>query len=503
MAANLKKLKPWQFYSLEYSPDRQRALEWYQKRKEKDNYDAPQFFRKAYIDIEVFTRFVGVFPEPSKAEYPIVLISLAFSHKNEVYAFCLLNPKYKQHKYFIENPNELRECLEKSINTHYSKLKEIFETEEDIKVILKIYTPKNNKNLQAKTCGEPCIDAEKQMIKDVFDLIQKQNVWTIAGFYSDDFDFPYIYNRLINLGVDNPGEVISKFKTVQYSKAYGLQAPDLMFVDILYMYKPGEGLGFGDTQETYELDYISKQELGIKKVELKTSQGKDFDLAYKEHIEDYIFYNIVDTLLVKALDKKLDIINTYNSLRRMSKSLFKMAYRGATKYGEDIMRNILTERDNSEIRSFLPYEKFPYPSQMDVFKETYFSTKIFGAYVKKTKPRYITGLIMDFDQSLTYDQLILIKKENGVIREVPIGEYKFEEGDETLTLDKNGNVVWKKIKGKIQHKRKYKILKIKTKSGAVIKVTENHSIFVYNDKKQRIELKDAGKLKIGDKLILI
>ena len=503
MSINLFDLKPWQFYSLEYAPDRKRALEWYYERKEIDNYETPQLFRKAYIDIEVFTKFSGEFPDPEKAEYPVVLISLTFSDEDKVYAFCYLNPKYETHKYFVENREELKKYLEENINKHYSpKLKEIFETDKNIEVELFIYTPEKNRNLESKRCGAPCLKPELQMIKDFFKIIHEKKPFTIAGYYSDGFDFPYLYNRLIKLGVENPGEIISKFNHAYLSKNHGLQTPDYMFVDILYMYKPGDGLGFGDTQESYELDNIANIELGIKKVELKTSQGKDFDLAYRDIIQDYIFYNIVDTLLVKALDKKLDLIYTYNSLRRMSKSLFKMAYRGATKYGEDIMRNILRYTENAEIRSFIPKEKFPYPSKMDKFKEFYYSVKIFGAYVKETKPSYKTGVIIDLDQSLTGDQLILIKRRGKII-ETPISKYQFQKGDETLTLDRNNRVTWKPVKGKIKHKRKYRILKIRTKSGAVIKITENHSIFVYNNEIGEIELKNVSNIKVGDKLILV
>ena len=111
-------------------------------------------------------------------------------------------------------------------------------------------------------------------------------------------------------------------------------------------------------------------------------------------------------------------------------------------------------------------------------------------------------MIIDLDQSLTGDQLILIKRR-GEIKEIPISEYQFQEGDETLTLDRNNKVVWKPVKGKVKHKRKYRILKIQTKSGAIIKVTENHSVFVYNDKTNRVELKNAGDIKPGDKLVLV
>jgi len=483
---SLENYFPWQFYGLDYSPDRKLGIEWYKRRAEFDNYEKPQLFRKAYIDIEVYTERAGEFPDPLQAKYPIVLISLSFSDENKTYAFVLFNTKFhKEYKNDPEKIKALENDLERLINTHYSKLNEILEQEKQ-EVEIRAFFGKSG---------------EKEMIKEFWELIKARRPFTIAGYYSDGFDFPYIFNRMKNLKLE-PNEIITEFgEGVEFNENTGLGAPEFMFVDALYIYKPGEGLGFGDTQETYELDNIANVELGIKKVELTTEEGKDFDLAYEKYIEDYIFYNIVDTLLVKALDKKLNLIYQYNSLRRMSKSLFKWAYRGATKYGEDIIRSILRDEEK-EIRSFIPLEKFPNPQDMNLYKDNYFHLKVYGAYVREPKTGIHAGLNIDFDQSLTYDQLILVKRKNGKLEEVPIGKYRFKEGDRVFTLNEYDEPDFLPVRGKIKHRRKYNILVIETENGARVKVTENHSIFVFNEKTGEIELTDASKIKKGAPLIL-
>jgi len=382
---------PWQFYEVEYEPERRLGLEWYKKRKEFDNYNIIQKFKKAYIDIEVFTEFKHEFPEPKYAKYPIVLISLAFDDEDTAYAFVLFHKKF--HKNI--NVEELEKELTELINKHYSKINEVTGFKEH-KVKVFAYFGLTKKN-------------EKQMLIDFWNLIHEKRPFTIAGYYSTFFDFPYIYNRMINLKL-KPEEIMTQFGQVIFNEnddKTPLQVPEYMFVDMRYIYKPGDGLGFGEQLDNFELDNVAFNELGIKKVELNTPEGKDFDLAYKDYIEDYIFYNLVDTLLLKALDYKGNFIFQYNNLRRMSKSLFKSAYRGATKYGEDLMRFIYDEKGIAA-RSFMPVEKIPFKSKKleDAYSETTYALRIFGAYVKEPEPNYITGLNIDFDQTSMYPSVV-------------------------------------------------------------------------------------------------
>ncbi len=113
--------------------------------------------------------------------------------------------------------------------------------------------------------------------------------------------------------------------------------------------------------------------------------------------------------------------------------------------------------------------------------------------------------------SVAYDEPVVIRV-NGVIKVVRIGELvdSYFEGDEdwgevpvenieVLTLD-SGKVEFRRVKYVYRHPADGgKLLKIKGKLGAEIKVTDNHSVFVVRDGK--LVLVRASEIRRGDYLI--
>ena len=83
-----------------------------------------------------------------------------------------------------------------------------------------------------------------------------------------------------------------------------------------------------------------------------------------------------------------------------------------------------------------------------------------------------------YGQSLPYDEKILVV-ENELIKRVPIGKV-VENGNKNLKVvcfDEKGKIRISKITDFIKHKNNSKILKIKTRSGREIRVTDYHSLF--------------------------
>ncbi|MBI2659813.1 AAA family ATPase, partial [Candidatus Woesearchaeota archaeon] len=83
-----------------------------------------------------------------------------------------------------------------------------------------------------------------------------------------------------------------------------------------------------------------------------------------------------------------------------------------------------------------------------------------------------------YGQSLPYGEKILVL-ENGLLKRVPIGEV-VENDNKNLNVvcfDENGKVRISKITDLIKHKNNSRILKIKTRSGRTIRVTDYHSVF--------------------------
>lgn len=87
-----------------------------------------------------------------------------------------------------------------------------------------------------------------------------------------------------------------------------------------------------------------------------------------------------------------------------------------------------------------------------------------------------------YGQSLPYDEKILIV-ENGFLKRIPIGEV-VEHGNKNLNVvcfDDKGKVVISKVTDLIKHKNNSKILKIRTRSGRTIRVTDYHSVFTFGN----------------------
>ncbi len=115
--------------------------------------------------------------------------------------------------------------------------------------------------------------------------------------------------------------------------------------------------------------------------------------------------------------------------------------------------------------------------------------------------------------SVSWDTPILIKDKDGKVKLVNIGEFVDQfyndpreervakEVEDHYVLSHDGyKTVWKPIKYVLRH-RTSKIYQIKTETGAVIKATGNHSVFVIDPETLEIREKRVDQLKQGDLLL--
>jgi DNA polymerase elongation subunit (family B) len=391
---------------------------------------------------------------------------------------------YKTYGGDISKLTDIDDYIEQQIKEKYGQLF----NEDELK----------NLKIHVITC-----ETEEELLTKLFELIHAHDPTIIAGFNSSNFDFPYIYNRLKRLNLD-PNNFMSKFGKVEYS-GFEIDTPDYKYIDLKYLYSPSDGMGFGDSLESYSLNSVAEHELGFKKVEYDED---NLDELYIKDIRNFLFYNMIDTILLKKLDQKLKHIEMFNSLRRMSRSLFHVGYKGRSFLGEDLMRYLMYKDEESVVRDFLPEVKIPFAENKDKYRSFSMALKNFGAYVKEPPNNVFRGLIVDYDQSLTYNQQVIITDGSNIYT-VQIGEYESFIAEHNLkdkllyilTVDEQGNIVWKRINGWLKHKRKYPIVRIKTENGGIIEVTENHSVFI--EKNGEIVLISARELNIGDKLITL
>ena len=109
---------------------------------------------------------------------------------------------------------------------------------------------------------------EIELFNKFFELFRELDPFIIYGWNADNFDFPYLYNRIKNIGLDvnnlsNYGDVELKTKKLDNGTIQNdLLAVGHWYSDMMVVYKKF----IFDTVPSYSLDYIGEKETGISKV---------------------------------------------------------------------------------------------------------------------------------------------------------------------------------------------------------------------------------------------
>jgi len=214
-----------------------------------------------FFDIEVDTGTERVFPHPSKAEYPINMMSIIYNEKQVCYV--------------VDNKTEKIEPKE---------------------------------NFELKT-----FDNEKNLLLQFIEDFKKLDPDFIAGWNSIAFDLWYIFNRMPKLDLDpNSLSVFSEF--LVDGKKYLCRIIGSVAIDQEYIYRK---FTF-NKKENYKLGFIANLELKKTKVELPLP----FNEMYWKMLNKTIEYNINDTVLLKELEAKLKHISLRNELRTVCHTSF-------------------------------------------------------------------------------------------------------------------------------------------------------------------------------------
>ncbi len=475
--------------------------------------DTPDVDQKIHIifsDIEVYWKDKDVKFDFEVSDHPINAITIYSTEKKTFKSFYLLYDF--NYQLFGITPD----CdIDKICNNQITKYKEWLLSEKYITA---------EENIEISIYND-----EMQLLMDVWKYIRETNPLTISGFNSDNFDYPYIYRRMLKLWNNDKltvDSIISQFKQVDFQQNGYLKIIDYPICDIQFLYKTRSdgGANLGKKLASYSLDFIADEELGLTKLEYKT-KNIDIHEFYEKNPIDYLLYNIADVCLCVRLNEKLKHIELQNLIRRNMKLNFSQSLIGSSalydayilyelhKSNHKIRHGIVTEMGKEILPERLT--KIPVPQTKNnkvkadkISKQEYMSIiyRYEGAYVKQSSAKIInTGVIMDLDASLPPFEKIFIQRD-GLTFWNNIGDYNWEENDETLTWNNKNEVVWHKVLGKVSHpwtKSHGKILKFTTKSGKTVTVTDNHSIFCIQ-KGNRISVPyiiDAKNLKIGDYLV--
>ncbi len=471
----------------------------------KDDIQKEQKLNILFFDIECWTNNAGEFPKADQAKYPIVSNTIYSTFEKCYESFFLLQGENMS----LFPINEI-EQLEKDFKKYLLE-NEYIDEDETIKINL--------------------CNSEQELIINSWQRTHEIDPSIISGFNCHAFDLSYMYHRLMrffNNDKDKVASILSKFnnvKTRKFGNDVYVDILDYPVADLRKLYVPRDegGSNYGKKQAKYSLDVISSQELKLKKLEY-SNDGTTIDNFYKQDPVNYLLYNIIDVILCKKLNQKLQHIELHNMIRRIMKVSFSSSMRGSsvlfdnfvfyelTKQKKYVRFGIIAERKmqiSEEELKLLPRPKIPLVKKENVtsISQREFTKILFkypGAYVKEPpKNKFVfNGLIGDLDASLPYWEKIFIKRDNKV-HWGQIGEYKFCKGDQTLTWDHTNESCWKEVLGKTEHQWKNDLIKITTETGKEVTVTSNHSIYGIKKgqkAKQAYEI-DSGKLEKGDYVV--
>ena len=225
-----------------------------------------------------------------------------------------------------------------------------FKSNEYFLLSLKDYDKTKNKiNVDPDKIKFKKCNTEKELLQTFIKIMQAGFPDFLIGYFSNNFDFPYIINRTTKiLGKDeakkmSPFENISSQKKLKLNRSTGSEEiyyvnkiDGIVLLDFLELYQKY----IFEPRESYKLDFIASEELGENKVNFE-----EYDNLYQLWMNDsqkFIDYNAVDVQLLKMLDDKLKLIDLNTLITYKAKCNF-IDTMGTIKPWESFLYNELIE----------------------------------------------------------------------------------------------------------------------------------------------------------------
>jgi DNA polymerase elongation subunit (family B) len=233
---------------------------------------------------------------------------------------------------------------------------------------------------------------EEDMLMKYLELYEMINPSIVTGWNIDYFDTPMLYNRINRLLGKRHANRLSPIGECfwsPYRKRYFMAG--VSYLDYLSLYK---NFTYSEL-DSYRLDSIAQKELGRGKIEY----DGNLDILFREDIEKFIEYNLVDVELVVEFDRKLQFIDTARGICHAGHVPYEdFVY--SSKYLEGALLCYLKRKN-----IVAPNKPADRRERMEALKENK-EEKFIGAYVKAP----IVGKydwIYDLDLTSLYPSIIM------------------------------------------------------------------------------------------------
>jgi len=181
---------------------------------------------------------------------------------------------------------------------------------------------------------------EYVLLKSFLTHWQKNVPDIVSGWNSEEFDMPYLVNRVARvLGEDQTRKFsIFNIKPEARNTTYNILGTSQL--DFMLLFKKF-GYTYGN-QESYKLDNIANVVLGEKKLDY--SEYSSLAALYRENHQKFIDYNIRDTQLVERMNEKTGLIDLALTLAHKANATYVTAF-GSVKIWDTYIYNVLKKHD--------------------------------------------------------------------------------------------------------------------------------------------------------------
>ena len=232
--------------------------------------------------------------------------------------------------------------------------------------------------------------SEEDMLMAFVNSWEEISPTIITGWNIDFFDVTYLYNRLKRLFGTSTANRLSPIKKVHWNKyrqryiIAGVSALDYiaLFKNFTYTEYPN-----------YRLDTIAQLELGRGKIEY----DGNLDQLFRDDLEKFIEYNLVDVELVVDMDKKLQFIDLARAICHAG-HVFYEDFLFSSKWLEGAILTFL--RRSGRVAPDRPLRRNKNEDGSDG------EEKFTGAYVKEPKPG-LYKWVYDLDLTSLYPSIIM------------------------------------------------------------------------------------------------
>jgi len=263
---------------------------------------------------------------------------------------------------------------------------------------------------------------EEELLQRFYQKYLEIQPTILSGWNIDGFDIPYLYYRTMRVLGPQVANSLSPIGKVFYNEhKQRVKIAGVSCLDYLALYKK---FTFTE-QSSYRLDYIGQTEVGMGKIEY---DGTLNDL-YKNDIQKFIEYNLVDVKIVKAIDDKFKLIDLAMAIAHVGHIPYEDVY-FSSRYLEGALLTYL-----KKINVVAPNKN---PKAKELMNN---DDKFVGAYVMEPTPgRY--EWVYDLDLTSMYPSIIMTLN---ISPEMKIGKLngwdvkEFMKGIvKTYTFDVNG-----------------------------------------------------------------